>query len=205
MSGYGPDYVLDGPKTPYWGCSKCGVDRNWASRIKCRCGVTAATNIVQAAKRNATIANLHPKTAPKSKDHSKEIAGLRRELERLRASGGDGQIADDSEDVQDDSVVEVDVRKAQVVYDALVATYGAESRQAKEVAVDLEALRRSKREPKPVPLQFRAVERRVVQKEKAIENARIAAAEAVRAAQRALDAAEKKVELCQQQWFEVED
>ena len=55
--GWGNDpNVLERPVTPYSGCGKCGVDRNYTSRIKCRCGATAPTLIVQAAKRNAAAA-----------------------------------------------------------------------------------------------------------------------------------------------------
>ena len=88
--------VLEGPTIPYWGCSKCGVDRNFASRIKCRCGATAATSIVQAAKRNAAAARLHPKATPKPKSkggpptldkRDKELAQLRAENAKLRKDG----------------------------------------------------------------------------------------------------------------------
>ena len=52
--------VLDGPKFPYWGCSNCGSASNSASRIRCRCGTSAPTRIVQAAKRNVSLTQPRP-------------------------------------------------------------------------------------------------------------------------------------------------
>ena len=57
------NYVLAGPRTPYWGCKR-GCDGNYASRIKCRCGAAAPTTIMQKANRNA------PTDAPKLTEHS---------------------------------------------------------------------------------------------------------------------------------------
>ena len=88
------EYVLGGPRTPYWGCNRCGSAYNYASRIKCRCGAAAATSNVQAAKRNAAAANLHPKVTPKPRGgpqggdkRDKELAELRAEVKHLRAEG----------------------------------------------------------------------------------------------------------------------
>ena len=58
--GWGDDSVLPGPKFPFWGCSQCGNSGNWASRIKCKCGATAPTRIVQAAKREAAALKSQP-------------------------------------------------------------------------------------------------------------------------------------------------
>jgi len=40
--GQDPD-LLDGPRSPPWGCSKCGEAANWANRLRCRtCGQPAS-------------------------------------------------------------------------------------------------------------------------------------------------------------------
>eukprot|EP00959_Pyramimonas_sp_CCMP1952_P174376 3644311-Pyramimonas_sp.AAC.1 len=44
-----PD-VLHGPRTPLWGCA-CGAERNWASKIRCRCGRSAPQKVLIAAKK----------------------------------------------------------------------------------------------------------------------------------------------------------
>jgi hypothetical protein len=48
--------VLHGPRKPLWGCS-CGVDGNWASRLRCRgCDKSAPHRVVAAAKKAASEA-----------------------------------------------------------------------------------------------------------------------------------------------------
>ena len=42
--------VLQGPRTPTWGCS-CGKNDNWASRITCSCGRSAPRRVVADAQR----------------------------------------------------------------------------------------------------------------------------------------------------------
>ena len=60
------NYVLAGPRTPYWGCKR-GCDGNYASRIKCRCGAAAPTTIMHKAKRNA------PTEYPKLTEHPNSL------------------------------------------------------------------------------------------------------------------------------------
>ena len=42
--------VLQGPRTPTWGCS-CGKNDNWASRITCSCGRSAPRRVVADAQK----------------------------------------------------------------------------------------------------------------------------------------------------------
>ena len=88
--------MLVGPKFPYWGCSRCGCSSNYASRVRCKCGASAPTKIVQTAKRNASTLRTQPSTVqrsgptgawsqgpPKHKQES-ELVRLRAELAELR-------------------------------------------------------------------------------------------------------------------------
>ena len=75
------------------------------------------------------------------------------------------------------------------------------------MAKDIEVLQKSKNESRPISKQLQAAERRVFNKNKALNAAKLAAtvaAEAVREAQRELVKADEKVLDCQQQWQEAE-
>ena len=198
--------VLDGPRTPYWGCSKCGSAYNYASRIKCRCGAVPATSIVQAAKRNAAAALLHPKVSSKSKGGPKvadkrdnELAVLRAEVTKLRLDGMAVRQPESDETMVDDPA-EVDIDKVQIAHTAVVAAFGAESKQARELSAELEGMRHARRESRPLSVQLRAAERQVVQKKKVVANAKIvgvAAEEAARSAQLALKQATDRIAACE--------
>ena len=57
-AGPGPRYqdpdIIVGPKKPYWGCT-CGLEANWACRVKCTCGRLAPSRVRMAAERNAYV------------------------------------------------------------------------------------------------------------------------------------------------------
>ena len=90
--------VLAGPKFPLWGCSKCGQDGNWASRVRCRgCGNGASQKVVAAAK--AAAARAKPqgggggqRRQPNASDggQSKAIRELQAEIAALKKSSGGG-------------------------------------------------------------------------------------------------------------------
>jgi hypothetical protein len=195
---------LDGPRTPYWGCH-CGCDGNWACRVRCRqCGGDAPTKVVQAAKRNAAAAKLEPKKRnddrkgpSRDSQRDKELDKLRAEVGKLRAECN--KTATDQIVEEHESESDIDIDKVQLAYNAMVNAFGAESAQAKDLNSQLESLRAARRQAKPVSVQLRTVERRVGQKQKAVVAAKLeatVAAEAVRAAQRALSEADEKVAAC---------
>ena len=95
-------FILAGPRTPYWGC-KCGSDGNYASRIKCRCGASAPTSILQKAKRNEAATKSQPRASPKSKPRDSnggEVAKLRAEVAKLREAAKNGGDAVEEGEVE---------------------------------------------------------------------------------------------------------
>ena len=142
MSGNHDPNVLPGPKTPYWGCSKCGVDRNYACRIKCRCGARAPTRVEQAAKREAAAARLQPTDLGNARPRGKwthgppkpdsEVAKLRAEVAKLReaAKNGGAEVQGEEIEVVEDEEPTIDLQKARATYDAIVAAFGANSKRA---------------------------------------------------------------------------
>ena len=93
--------VLAGPKFPLWGCSRCGQDGNWASRIRCRgCGNGASQKVVTAAKAAAARAKQEKpqggggaqRRQPSASDggQSKAIRELQSEIAALKKSNGGG-------------------------------------------------------------------------------------------------------------------
>ena len=96
------NFILAGPRTPYWGC-KCGSDSNYASRIKCRCGASAPTSMLQKAKRNEAATKSQPRASPKSKPRDSnggEVAKLRAEVAKLREAAK--TVVVDVETVEDE-------------------------------------------------------------------------------------------------------
>ena len=103
--------VLRGPRTPCWGCGKCGCDGNWASRVECRsCHKAAPARIVNEAKRQHRLAEEAAKgskggagggkaagaAAKELEEMRKAVKGLKEELRALRggpAADGDGEDA----------------------------------------------------------------------------------------------------------------
>ena len=90
--------VLRGPKTPHWGCGKCGRSANWASRIKCACGAVAPRSIVDKARAADKTAGGagggsggSPQSGPwaaKFEAQAKQIAALTSKLDKLANGGG---------------------------------------------------------------------------------------------------------------------
>lgn len=166
--------------------------------------MAAATSIVQAAKRNAVAARLHPREKSKgqpkaSNDQSKELANLRAENERLRA-GNLSALEPVPDDEMEDDMAEVDIDKVQSALAAVTAAFGKESKQAKELSAELENIRRGRRESKPLSYQLNKAERLVRQQRKAVDNAKTAAAEAektARIAQNAFNEATEKIAACE--------
>ena len=166
--GWEDDNVLPGPRYPLWGCSKCGHSANWASRIKCKCGVTAPTRIVQAAKREAAAIRVQPSNAGAQRARGKwaqgppkrddELSKLRSENAKLREAAKNGGVEGDGVEAMEDEPTDVDIDKVQVVYAATVAAYGENSTRAKDLAAKLDGLRAARREAKPLSLQLRAAE-----------------------------------------------
>ena len=193
--------VLLGPKTPYWGCM-CGCNVNWASRIGCRdCGGPAPTRVVQAAHRADAATKSQPKVHYNSKARGAWASGPpQHELEKLRAevaklrAGAPIEAKMDQDENEEEPVIEI--QKAQAAYDATVAAYGANSKRALEQQADLAELRATRDQARTVPTQIRVLGRKITDKQKQIEAAKLVAtvaAESVRAAQRVLEAADAKV------------
>ena len=209
------DYVLDGPKFPIWGCSKCGSSHNWASRIKCRCGSAAPTRIIQAAKREAAALKLHPKTTPKSKavapkvvdTRDKELADLRAENRKLRAGGVEQEQAEGDE-AMGDNEVDLDVTKVESALAATVTAFGEKSKRAIDLSIELEELRAARLQSRPLSLQFRKAENRVRDKRRAVEVAKavlVKAEAAASLAQQAAKEAEEKIKVCEKSLLEAEE
>ena len=184
------------------------MDRNFACRIKCRCGARAPARVEQAAKREAAAARLQPAAAGAARAKGKwvhgppkpdsEVAKLRAEVAKLReAAKNGGDAAEEAEGVLgDEGEPSIDLQKAQAAYVAIAAAFGPNSKQAKDLELDMETLRESKYQAKPVSQQIRIAERKVRDKRKQCDAAKLAAtaaAEAVREAQRHLEAADAKV------------
>ena len=212
--------VLDGPVTPFWGCSKCGADKNYASRVKCRCGAGAPTRVIQAAKREAAAFKLQPKQGsvvrprgkwargpPKSDDNrNNELAELRAENERLRGSALVVDGEEEKETVGDERP-DLDIEKIQLALNAIIAAFGENSDQAKQLATELDELREARRQSKPLSVQLRAAERRVKQRRNAVATAKTSvteAEEAAKAAELAVKAARDKVTACEKNLAEAE-
>ena len=193
------DCFLAGPKNPFWACA-CGSANNYASRIKCRCGKDAPHRILHAAREAAKRANTAPiaKVPAGGSQNSREIAELRREVEALRAYKKAFVVVEE-EGEEEEVANEMDIQKLQSALSAVTAAHGQNSPQATEMAKDLARVREERQKAKPVSLQLRAAERRCTQKRKGLETAKLnatVAAEAVRAAQRALVEADEKVASC---------
>ena len=194
--------VLPGPHFPLWGC-RCGSTSNWASRIKCKCGAPAPTRVIQAAKREAASIKSQPANAgaPRAKGkwangppkHNDELAKLRAEVAQLRESAKTNDV--DAEEVDEEEPT-IDLQKAHAAYQATVAAFGADSKRAKEMDADVQKLRTAKQQGKSLSAQIGAAERKVRDKDKKLESAKlaaVAAAEAVREAKRHLEEADAKV------------
>ena len=193
------DFILAGPRTPYWGC-KCGFASNYASRIKCRCGASAPTSILQKAKRNAAAAKSQPKPRvrqkPPQQAGSDELGKLRAEVAELRAEKA--AAADTGmEDVETGTPTSpIDIGKVEKTLTATIAAFGTDSKQARELEQEISRLKEIQRQGKPVSTQIRAAERRQTQRQKQHDAAKLAvlaAAEAVDQAQRELAEAKRKV------------
>ena len=200
--------ILAGPKTPYWSCH-CGSAGNYASRIKCRCGREAPHRIVHAAREAAKRINAptpsHGRGAAgawakgppgaKGGPTTTELAKLRAEVAQLRAAAkNDSKM--DVEGEGDEESAGVDIQKAHAAYLATVAAFGPNSKRAQDMEADVAELRASRQQAMPVSRQIRALERKVGDKRKQVDAARLAAtvaAETVREAQRVLEAADEKV------------
>ena len=182
--GWQDDSVLLGPRFPSWGCSKCGNSAKWASRIKCKCGVAAPTRIVQAAKREAAAIKVQPANAGAPRARGKwtqgplkrddELSKLRAENAKLReaAKNGGADVEGGDVVVADEEETSIDLQKAHAAYLAIVAAFGANSKQAKDLESDVEKLRESKHRAKPISLQLRIAEGKVRDKKKQLDAAR---------------------------------
>jgi hypothetical protein len=214
---------LVGLKSLHWACH-CGTDGNWASRIVCRCGKNAPQRIVQAAHRAATAAKGEPKEQqqqPRGKwakgpplrkggGQGEEVAALKVELERLRGMVHEQEQSAEKDEmgVDEGPSHEVDLQKVQAAYAAVVSAFGVESPQATELGREVSRIQEAKRQSKHVSVQIRAAERRVAQRKKGVESARLAtevAAEAVQQAQKTLVEVQAKVAASEEQLQEAKN
>eukprot|EP00972_Heterocapsa_arctica_P085766 12638760-Heterocapsa_arctica.AAC.1 len=121
-SDWASHVVLAGPRTPHWGCPKCGHADNWASRIRCQgCNASAPASRIAAAKAAAKTpapyGHRQPQgqwaAGPPKPKHDDTVAQLRKELQSLRnqikgSPGGspppaatDGQSGKEGDDDQE--------------------------------------------------------------------------------------------------------
>ena len=161
--------VLAGPKTPVWSCS-CGLDGNWASRIKCRgCGGAAPRSITDKAY---AAANSQPSwKAPKpawgawakgspTVSASARIKQLEDELCKLR-----GSEESTCRDVMPDSDAEMDKLRAEIR--RLEGISGAEE-LLQQKRDKVRVLQEDRQSAQPLHKQLREIQNKLDRKERAL-------------------------------------
>lgn len=183
INEWASDEVLRGPKSPCWGCT-CGENNNWACRIVCRgCGREAPERIRTRARkehkkyvvpsfakgrqlRGSWAYGSPQQTSTKLEKENKELKEKIKSLEAKDIISND-EADLDATDLTSDAQPKAD--KIKIIFDAMVAAYGAESAEAKEYASKLQDARNQERSGKPVSAQLRPMERRVWRRRKALE------------------------------------
>ena len=135
---------------------------------------------------------------------------LRAELVKLRGEGEEPTQPDVDEGMGD-ARPDVDIKKVKKVEAALlavVAAYGEESKQAKEMSADLESMRETRRQARPLSLQLKWAEKRARGERKTVDAAKAIAAEArktTRLAEIAVREATDKIAACEHSLHEAEE
>lgn len=198
--------VLRGPKQPYWICSSCCDDRNWACRIQCRtCHKDASSKVIKAARAAHKVATApSPKAAPQrapggawsnGPPQSKLVDDLRRKLaaqnEKIKklsaakAAEADAEVDDGDHDME--GAVDVDaLRRAAAAFREAGPSFAD---QAASLDAQIAERLREQRKAKPLSQQVRSLEVRLGRRKKALEAAQKAAADAEAAAIEAQQAA----------------